>query len=622
MADRTVGALRFCRSPGPTVLAGETGPGQPGAHRRAEQHQPGVRRVGHLQGVPPGRPGPQPGPGGRHGAGRARLDAHRRAVRLDRDQAGRRAHGPGDLVPLPAAASDGWSLAATSVRDLYALAERHGATGLAPRPRPAATSRARRNGSASRPRRSTPTWPRRSAPPSSSREAIRELAEQMFRRLDMAIAAVPELGRYADMIGDAYSSLAKLTEPVPGPAGARRLPPGPGDADPDRLGGARLRGRARQPAGPAPGPLLAAAGRGRDAPLVRLRGPASAASAIPERDSLAPVAGDWVRRNGERVLRGLRRGRRPGPGRATPCCCGPCCWTRRSTRSSTRPGTARTGCSIPLESIADLEGDGGLSELQHPGRHRLHDRDASRAWARSSGSSPASTTTRTRSSAPTPARTASSIRALRPLARSVTLVLDDGRRVPMTAPATRACSRSPCPDEKVPDYRIATSVLPGRTSDETVADDPYRLPAHDRRVRPVPDRGGPARAAVAGARRARPRGRPPVTGTSFAVWAPNARGVRVTGDFNFWDGRAFPMRSLGGVGRVGAVHARRERRRPVQVLDLRAGRGVAGQGRPDGEYSPRRPPATASVVFTSGVRVGRRGLDGRPGRRGSRCASR
>jgi len=39
-----------------------------------------------------------------------------------------------------------------------------------------------------------------------------------------------------------------------------------------------------------------------------------------------------------------------------------------------------------------------------------------------------------------------------------------------------------------------------------------------------------------------------VTGTSFAVWAPNARGVRVIGDFNGWDGRSHPMRSLGSSG--------------------------------------------------------------------------
>ncbi|WP_439940425.1 1,4-alpha-glucan branching enzyme [Streptomyces sp. BBFR115] len=39
-----------------------------------------------------------------------------------------------------------------------------------------------------------------------------------------------------------------------------------------------------------------------------------------------------------------------------------------------------------------------------------------------------------------------------------------------------------------------------------------------------------------------------VEGTRFAVWAPNARGVRVAGTFNFWDGTAFPMRSLGATG--------------------------------------------------------------------------
>lgn len=40
----------------------------------------------------------------------------------------------------------------------------------------------------------------------------------------------------------------------------------------------------------------------------------------------------------------------------------------------------------------------------------------------------------------------------------------------------------------------------------------------------------------------------PVAGTSFAVWAPNARGVRVTGDFDGWAGWALPMRSLGSSG--------------------------------------------------------------------------
>ncbi len=39
-----------------------------------------------------------------------------------------------------------------------------------------------------------------------------------------------------------------------------------------------------------------------------------------------------------------------------------------------------------------------------------------------------------------------------------------------------------------------------------------------------------------------------VAGTSFAVWAPNAQGVRIAADFNSWDGRAHPMRVLGSSG--------------------------------------------------------------------------
>ncbi|MET8472392.1 1,4-alpha-glucan branching enzyme [Streptomyces sp. NPDC006422] len=37
-------------------------------------------------------------------------------------------------------------------------------------------------------------------------------------------------------------------------------------------------------------------------------------------------------------------------------------------------------------------------------------------------------------------------------------------------------------------------------------------------------------------------------GTRFTVWAPNARGVRVVGGFNGWDGASTPMRSLGSTG--------------------------------------------------------------------------
>src|SRR5260370_39327126 len=63
------------------------------------------------------------------------------------------------------------------------------------------------------------------------------------------------------------------------------------------------------------------------------------------------------------------------------------------------------------------------------------------------------------------------------MARSVILVLDDDRRVPMThlfQGVFTVTIPGTLPDEKVPDYRIATSYAPDG-EDETVAEDPYRF---------------------------------------------------------------------------------------------------------------------------------------------------
>jgi len=46
-------------------------------------------------------------------------------------------------------------------------------------------------------------------------EAVGEVTERMFRKLDLAVAAVPELAKHVDMISDAYSALAKLSGPFP-----------------------------------------------------------------------------------------------------------------------------------------------------------------------------------------------------------------------------------------------------------------------------------------------------------------------------------------------------------------------------------------------------------------------
>jgi 1,4-alpha-glucan branching enzyme len=90
----------------------------------------------------------------------------------------------------------------------------------------------------------------------------------------------------------------------------------------------------------------------------------------------------------------------------------------------------------------------------------------------------------------------------------------------------------------------------------------------------------------------------PVTGTSFAVWAPNARGVRVAGDFDYWSGRALPMRSLGasGVWELFVPEVGDGCRYKFQIL------GADGQWREKADpmaFATEVPPATASVVHTS-----------------------
>jgi len=110
-------------------------------------------------------------------------------------------------------ASDGWSLAATSVRDLYAMED---GTGDGVRAGEAGGDFA---GEAYRLGIATAQVHADLAAAFGADVlgdgVLRELTEQMFWKLDLAEAAVPELGRYSEMLGDAYSSLAKLRDPIP-----------------------------------------------------------------------------------------------------------------------------------------------------------------------------------------------------------------------------------------------------------------------------------------------------------------------------------------------------------------------------------------------------------------------
>ncbi|MGW3990717.1 1,4-alpha-glucan branching enzyme [Streptomyces sp. NPDC004830] len=89
-----------------------------------------------------------------------------------------------------------------------------------------------------------------------------------------------------------------------------------------------------------------------------------------------------------------------------------------------------------------------------------------------------------------------------------------------------------------------------------------------------------------------------VTGTRFAVWAPNARGVRVAGTFNFWDGTGHVMRSLGSSG-VWELFLPDVGEGELYKFDIT---------RPDGSRTLRAdpmarrtevPPATSSVITSS-----------------------
>jgi 1,4-alpha-glucan branching enzyme len=89
-----------------------------------------------------------------------------------------------------------------------------------------------------------------------------------------------------------------------------------------------------------------------------------------------------------------------------------------------------------------------------------------------------------------------------------------------------------------------------------------------------------------------------VSGTSFAVWAPSAQGVRVAGDFDYWSGRAFPMRALGssGVWEIFIPDVGDGCKYKFHIL----GRDRVWREKADPmAFATETPPATASVVFTS-----------------------
>ncbi|SUA77380.1 1,4-alpha-glucan branching enzyme GlgB [Nocardia otitidiscaviarum] len=138
------------------------------------------------------------------------------------------------------------------------------------------------------------------------------------------------------------------------------------------------------------------------------------------------------------------------------------------------------------------------------------------------------------------------IRALRPHADTVAARIGDADH-PL-AHLEHGVFEGVVPFPELWDYRLVTSYPGGRT---TVDADGYRfLPTLGELDLHLIGEGRHQRlwAALGAHPRRYTTLDGEVTGTSFAVWAPNARGVAVIGDFDGWSGHTAPMRRLGGSG--------------------------------------------------------------------------
>ncbi|MET9520406.1 1,4-alpha-glucan branching enzyme [Streptomyces sp. NPDC002994] len=183
-------------------------------------------------------------------------------------------------------------------------------------------------------------------------------------------------------------------------------------------------------------------------------------------------------------------------------------------------------------------------------------------------------------------------RALRPFAQAVT-VLADGHRTQLHDDGDGLFSGVLPLDSVPPEYTLLVTY----DGIEHEVQDPYRfLPALGELDLYLIGEG--RHEELWQALGAQPMVHQGVTGTRFTVWAPNARGVRVAGDFNYWNGTGFPMRSLGSSG-------------IWELFVPGVGEGTLYKFeimRPDGSHTMRAdpmarrtecPPANASIVTTS-----------------------
>ncbi len=196
------------------------------------------------------------------------------------------------------------------------------------------------------------------------------------------------------------------------------------------------------------------------------------------------------------------------------------------------------------------------------------------------------------------------VRALRPLAESVVVEYDDGR-VPLQHEQDGVWVGVLDVPEP-PDYRLEVTYSGGEPQH---TDDAYRyLPTLGEMDLHLINEGRHEQLwHVLGAHvRTYDSVHGPVAGTSFAVWAPHARAVRLKGDFNSWDGREHPMRQM-GISGVWELFV------PGIGTGTRYKFALLGQDRQWREkadplaFHTEVPPHTSSVVFESGYTWGDEG---------------
>jgi 1,4-alpha-glucan branching enzyme len=136
------------------------------------------------------------------------------------------------------------------------------------------------------------------------------------------------------------------------------------------------------------------------------------------------------------------------------------------------------------------------------------------------------------------------IRAFLPGAEQVGVVVHGSDPIPMQRRHAAGIFEARLPGATVPDYRLRVAYPGGVQLD---VDDPYRygriigdydlyLFGEGNHTR-IYDKLGAHAMRIGSA-----------DGVHFATWAPNAYRVSVVGDFNLWDGRVHPLRSLGSSG--------------------------------------------------------------------------